>query len=112
MSKGLGNILKQAQKMQEQLTSVQQELAQKTVEGSAGGGMVTTIANGKGEILGIKIERQVVNPEEIDMLEDLVTASVNEALRKSHELVSNEMSKITGGLNLPGIGGFKIPGLF
>ncbi|MCK5255145.1 MAG: YbaB/EbfC family nucleoid-associated protein [Deltaproteobacteria bacterium] len=99
--KDLGSIMKQAQKIQAQIAKVQEELAQKTIEASAGGGMVTVVVNGKQEIVSIKFEPEVVDSNDVEMLQDLVVASVNEALRKSQEMVSEEMRKITGGLNLP-----------
>jgi hypothetical protein len=99
----IGQIMKQAQKMQEQMARVQEELANKTVEAAAGGGMVTVMANGKQEILAVKISPEVINPQDSAMLEDLVTAAVNEALRSSRELLQQEMTKITGGLRIPGI---------
>ena len=99
----VGKIMKQAQKMQEQLERVQEELARKTVTASAGGGMVTVIANGKQEMLSIKIAPEAVDPQDIAMLEDLVTAAVNEALRSAHSLMQEEMAKITGGLRIPGV---------
>jgi hypothetical protein len=95
--------MKQAQKMQEQMARVQEELATKTVEATAGGGMVTVTANGKQEILAVRISPEVINPQDSAMLEDLVTAAVNEALRSSRELLQEEMTKITGGLRIPGI---------
>jgi nucleoid-associated protein EbfC len=99
----MGNIMNQAKKMQERLASVQEEMALKTIDGSAGGGMVTVTANGRQEIIALKIEPEVVNPEDIEMLQDLVQAAVNDALRKSQEMVQQEMSKITGGLKIPGL---------
>ncbi len=107
----MGNILKQAQKIQEKIQQVQDGLANLKAEGSAGGGMVTAVVNGKQEILEIHIDKQVVDPEDIEMLEDLVVAAVNQALEKSREMANQEMGKAAGGLlgNLPG--GFKIPGL-
>jgi hypothetical protein len=106
----MGELLKQAKKMQEKLQQVQDELAEKRVEGTAGGGMVTAVVNGKHELLQVRIDKQAVDPEDIEMLEDLIVAAVNQAMAKSHELASNEMGKIAGGLlpNLPG--GLKIPG--
>ena len=101
--KNLGSIMKQAQKMQAQIAKIQEELAQKTVEASAGGGMITVVANGKQEIMSIKIEPEVVDAQDIEMLQDLVVAAVNEALRKSQEMVSEEMRKVTGGLQIPGL---------
>jgi DNA-binding YbaB/EbfC family protein len=101
--KNLGNIMSQAKKIQDRLASVQEEMALKTIDGSAGGGMVTVTANGRQEIISLKIEPEVVNPEDIEMLQDLVQAAVNDALRKSQEMVQQEMSKITGGLKIPGL---------
>ncbi len=103
MAKGLGGMLKQAQKIQAQLARVQEEMAQKTIEASSGGGMVSVVVNGKQEVISIKIEREVINPEDIDMLQDLILAAVNEGIRKSQEMVSEEMRKLTGGLNIPGL---------
>jgi len=102
----LGNLMKQAQKMQKDMLKMQEELEGRTVEASAGGGTVTVIATGKKEIKEIIIKPEVVDPEDVEMLQDLILAAVNEALRKADEMVSNEMSKITGGL------GGGIPGLF
>ena len=101
--KNIGNIMKQAQKMQAQIAKVQEELADKTVEASAGGGMVTVVVNGKQEILSIKIESEVIDAQDPEMLQDLVVAAVNEGLRKSQEMVAEEMKKITGGLQIPGL---------
>jgi len=104
MAKGMmGNMLKQAQKLQAKIFKLQEELAEKTVESSAGGGMVKTVANGRQELVSIKIEPEVVNVDDIEMLEDLIVAAVNDALKKSQEMVSNEMSKLTGGLKIPGL---------
>ena len=101
--KGMGNMMKQAQKLQSQMLKLQEELAQKTVESSAGGGMVTVVANGRQQIVSIKIESEVVDPEDVDMLQDLILAAVNDALAKAQEMVSSEMGKLTGGLNIPGL---------
>lgn len=103
MAKGLGGMLKQAQRIQAQLAKIQEEMAQRTVEASSGGGMVSVVVNGKQEVLSIRIEREVVNPEDIDMLQDLVVAAVNEGIRKSQEMVGEEMRKLTGGLSIPGL---------
>ena len=103
MAKGFGNLMKQAQKMQQQMVKVQEELAGKTVEASAGGGMIRVTANGKQEIVSIIIEREVVDPEDVEMLQDLISAAVNEALKRSQEMASSEMSKITGGMSIPGL---------
>ncbi|MGD8259192.1 MAG: YbaB/EbfC family nucleoid-associated protein [Desulfobacterales bacterium] len=101
--KGMGNMMKQAQKLQSKMLKMQEELAEKTVESSAGGGMVKVVANGKQQIVSIQIEEEVIDPEEAEMLQDLVLAAVNDALSKSQEMVSAEMSKLTGGLNIPGL---------
>jgi DNA-binding YbaB/EbfC family protein len=98
-----GNIMKQAKKMQEQIGQLQQELEMKTVEAQAGGGMVRVIVNGKFEIISMKIGKEVVNPEDIEMLQDLISAAVNEGIRKAQEMASAEMAKITGGLGIPGM---------
>ena len=103
MKGGMGNLFKQAQQMQQKMVKMQEELAQRTVEASVGGGMVSVMVNGKNEVLRLKIEPQVVDPDDIEMLEDLVLAGVNEALRKSQEMISDEMSKLTGGMNIPGL---------
>jgi len=101
--KNIGSIMKQAQKMQAQMAKVQEELAQKTVEASAGGGMVTVVVNGKQEVMSITIEPEVIDASDKEMLQDLVVAAVNEGLRKSQEMVAEEMKKITGGLQIPGL---------
>ncbi len=103
MKGGMGNLFKQAQQMQQKMAKLQDELAQRTVEASVGGGMVSVTVNGKNEVLSLKIEPQVVDPDDIEMLEDLVLAGVNEALRKSQEMISDEMSKLTGGMKIPGL---------
>jgi nucleoid-associated protein EbfC len=101
--KGMGNMLKQAQKLQSQMTKLQDELAEKTVEAASGGGMVKVVANGKQQIVSIRIEKEVVDPEDVEMLQDLMVAAVNEALAKSQEMVSEAMGKLTGGLKIPGL---------
>jgi hypothetical protein len=109
----MNNLLKQAQKMQEEMAKAQESLANITVEATAGGGMVSIKANCKLEILSIKIEKEVVNPEDKEMLEDLVTAAVNQAIQTAQNKAQEEMQKVTGGmlggLNLPG--GMKFPGM-
>lgn len=101
--KGMGNMMKQAQKLQAKMLKLQEELAEKTVEATAGGGMVKVVANGKQQILSIDIEKEVVDPEDVEMLQDLLISAVNDALNKSQEMVSSEMSKLTGGMNIPGL---------
>ncbi len=100
---GLGQMMKQAQKMQAKIMKIQEEMADRSVEASSGGGMVTVTANGKQEILSIRIEPEVVDPEDVEMLQDLVAAAVNEALKKAQEMVAEEMAKVTGGMQLPGM---------
>ena len=101
--KGMGKMMKQAQKLQNQMARLQDELADKTVEASAGGGMVKVVANGKQQVLSIDIDKEVVDPEDVEMLQDLVLAAVNDALNRSQEMVSSEMGKLTGGMNIPGL---------
>lgn len=103
MVKGFGNMLKQAQEMHSKISKLQEEMAGKTVEATSGGGMVNVVINGKQEILSIRIDPEVVNKEDIEMLQDLITAAVNEAIRKSQEMMTEEMKKITGGLSIPGL---------
>jgi DNA-binding YbaB/EbfC family protein len=102
--KMLGDLMKQAQKMQQEMGKIQEESKQKTVEASTGGGMVVVTASGALEIVSIKIEKDVVNPDDIEMLQDLVIAAVNEALRQAQKMVSDDMGKVTGGMNIPGMG--------
>ncbi len=101
--KGMGNIMKQAQKLQSKMAKMQEELADKTVEATSGGGMVKVTANGRQQITSINIEQEVVDPDDVDMLQDLILAAVNDALDKSQEMVSSQMGKLTGGLNIPGL---------
>ncbi len=103
MKGGMGNLVKQAQQMQQRMLKLQEELAQRTVEASVGGGMVTVTVNGKSEVLRVKVEPQVVDPDDVEMLEDLIVAGVNEALRKAQEMMSEEMAKLTGGMKIPGL---------
>ncbi len=106
MSKNIGDIMKQAQKMQARLAEVQKEMGTRTCEASAGGGMVTATVNGNQDLLSIKIDPAVVDPEDVDMLQDLIVAAVNEAYRRSKKMVSDEMGKLTSGL------GMNIPDIF
>jgi hypothetical protein len=99
----MGNLVKQAQQMQQRMLKLQEELAQRTVEASVGGGMVAVTVNGKSEVLRVKVEPQVVDPNDVEMLEDLIVAGVNEALRKAQEMMSQEMAKLTGGMKIPGL---------
>ena len=98
----MNQMIKQAKKMQEQMAKMQEDLQEKVVEASAGGGAITAIVNGRQDVLEIKIKPEVVDPEDVEMLEDLVLAVINDAIKQSQDMVSGEMSKITGGLNIPG----------
>jgi DNA-binding YbaB/EbfC family protein len=100
---GMGNLLKQAQEMQSRMAKIQEELAQKTVDGSAGGGMVQVTVNGQLALTAIKIDPSVINSDEKEMLEDLIMAAINDGMRKARDMASSEMSKITGGLKIPGL---------
>jgi len=106
MSKDLGNIMKQARKMQESMAEAQKALAAKTCEAASGGGMVTAVVNGNQELISLKIDPSVVDPKDVDMLQDLVTAAVSEAFRRSKEMAAAEIGKITSGL------GVDLPGMF
>jgi DNA-binding YbaB/EbfC family protein len=99
----MGDFLRQAEKLQADLKRTQDDLGQKTVEASAGGGMVTVVANGKQEIVSIKIDPEVVSKDDVQMLEDLIVAAVNEARLRAQELMMSELGKITGGMNIPGL---------
>jgi DNA-binding YbaB/EbfC family protein len=100
--KGLGDLMKKAQQMKSRMDKIQEELAAKEIEAGAGGGMVTVTVTGAQEITGIVIDPSVIDPDDREMLQDLVQAAVNEALRKSREMMAEEMAKITGGLPVPG----------
>jgi len=104
--KQLGNMMRQAQQMQKRMAEVQEQLATRTVEATAGGGMVRCVVSGKQEVLSLAIDPEVVDPEDLEMLQDLVLAAVNEGVKKSQEMVASEMGKIAGGM------GLNIPGLF
>lgn len=103
MPGNMNQILKQAQKMQENMQKMQAELEEKEVESSVGGGAVTVKVNGKKEIVSVSIKPEVVDPDDVEMLEDLVLSAVNEALRSIDEMQSSQMSKLTGGMNIPGL---------
>ena len=104
----MGSLLKQAQQFQSKMTKLQEELGDKTVETTSGGGMVTVVANGRQEILSIRIEPEVIDPEDVDMLQDLILAAVNDALTKAKGMVNEEMGKLTQGLGLPPIPGLTV----
>ena len=101
---GMQDMMRQAQQLQQKMSEVQQQMANTTVEASAGGGMVTVTATGSLTVTSIKIDPTVVDPEDLQMLEDLIVAATNEALKKAREMMESEMSKVTGGLKLPGMG--------
>jgi len=103
MGGNMNKMMKQVQKMQQGMIKLQEELKSRTVESTAGGGMIKVIASGNNEILSIEIKPEAVDPEDVEMLQDLVLAAVNDALKKAQEMVSQEMSKITGGMNIPGL---------
>lgn len=103
--KMLGDMMRQAQKLQAEMQKMQEEATKKTVEASSGGGMVTVVASGAGELISIRIEKEVINSEDAEMLQDLIIAAANEALRRAHQIVSEDMSRLTGGLQIPGLGG-------
>ncbi len=96
-------MMKQAQQLQSKMLKLQEELAEKTVETTSGGGMVKVVANGRQQVVSIQIEKEVVDPDDLEMLQDLILAAINDALIKSQEMVSGEMSKLTGGMNIPGL---------
>lgn len=104
--KNMQKMMKQVQKMQAEMAKAQEALGEETVEATSGGGVVSVVVNGHQEVQSVKIDPSAVDPEDVEMLEDLVLAAVNEALRKSQELAAEKMSKITGGINIPGLPGF------
>lgn len=103
MGGNMQKMMKQVQKMQADMLKLQEELVTRTVESSAGGGVVKVVANGKHEVISIEIKPEAVDPEDVEMLQDLILTAVNGALKQSQEMVSQEMGKLTGGLNLPGV---------
>jgi len=103
MSKGLAQIMKQAQMMQQKMARLQEEAAQNTAEASAGGGAVTVLVNGKNQIVSLTIKREAVDPEDVEMLQDLVMTAVNEALTRVQAELAEKMTKITGGISIPGL---------
>ncbi|MBS3741361.1 MAG: YbaB/EbfC family nucleoid-associated protein [Candidatus Cloacimonetes bacterium] len=101
--KGIQDLLKQAQDMQKKISKSQKELANKTIEATSGGGMVKVVMNGNQDLLSLNIEKEVVDPDDVEMLEDLIIAAIEEAKKKVKEMVESEMSGLTGGMNIPGI---------
>ena len=101
---GQANMMKRIQQMQEEMTRVQQECEAAEYQASAGGGAIDVPVNGKHQVVSVKIQPDVVDPEDVEMLEDLLVAAVNEAMRKADETIEREMGKITGGMNIPGLG--------
>jgi len=99
----VNNLMKQAQQMQKRMLDIQEELATRTVEATVGGGMVTVVVNGQQELMSLTISPEVVDPDDIEMLEDLIVAAVNEAQHQAQELMTEEMSKLTGGVKIPGL---------
>ena len=99
----MNNLMKQAQQMQKRMMDIQEELATRTVEATVGGGMVIAVVNGQQELMSLTISPEVVDPDDIEMLEDLVVAAVNEARHQAQELMAQEMSKLTGGVKIPGL---------
>lgn len=99
----MGKMMKQVQKMQKDMKKMQEELETRTMEATAGGGVVTVVANGKQEIVSVTIDPEVVDPEDVEMLQDLILAATNEAIQKTQDMMQQEMQKITGGLNIPGL---------
>jgi len=103
MGGNMAKMMKQVQKMQADMAKMQEELSNKTVESTAGGGVVRVVANGRQEIVSVEIKPEVVDPEDVEMLQDLVLTAVNEALKQAQDMMSKEMGKLTGGLNIPGL---------
>lgn len=99
----MNNMIRQAQKMQEEMLKAQEELGEKTVDASVGGGAVAVVVNGKKELVSITIKPEAVDPEDVEMLQDLIVSAVNEAMRKADDMAANSMSRITGGMNIPGL---------
>lgn len=102
-NRGMGDIMKQAQRMQQQMARLQEEMADREIEATSGGGVVVAVVNGKQELVSLKINKDVVDPEDVETLQDLVIAAVNLATSNAREMVDNEMNEITGGLSIPGL---------
>ncbi|MEE2904563.1 MAG: YbaB/EbfC family nucleoid-associated protein [Myxococcota bacterium] len=96
-------MMRQAQRMKGKIEKIQEEVGNKTVEGTAGGGMVVVVANGKNEIKSVRIEKEVVDPDDIEMLQDLIVAATNQAISRAGEMMQNEVGKVTGGMGIPGM---------
>jgi len=103
MGGNMAKMMKQVQKMQARMAKMQEELGERTVESTAGGGAVKVVANGKQEIVSVEIQPEAVDPEDVEMLQDLILTAVNDALKQAREMVAEEMGKLTGGLNIPGL---------
>ena len=103
MAKGMGGMLKQVEKMQKKMMQLQEELEQKRVESSSGGGMATVVVNGRQDVLEVKIHPDVVNPEDVEMLEDLILAAINQAQQRAQDMMQEEMGQLTGGIQIPGL---------
>ncbi len=101
----MGQLMKQAQQIQTKMAKLQEDLGERTVEASSGGGMVIVVANGRQEVLSIKIEPEVIDPDDVEMLQDLIMAAVNDALTRAKDMVNEEMGKLTKGMNIPGMPG-------
>jgi nucleoid-associated protein EbfC len=101
--KNLGGLMKQAQKLQSKMAEMQEELGRRTVSAQAGGGMVEATVNGRQELVSLRIDPEVANPDDLEMLQDLILAAINEALNRSREMMAQEMSKLTGGMQIPGL---------
>lgn len=99
----MNNMIRQAQKMQEEMLKAQEELGEKTVDASVGGGAVSVVVNGKKELMSVTIKPEAVDPEDVEMLQDLIVTAVNEAMRKADDMAASSMSRITGGMNIPGL---------
>ena len=104
MAKGMSGMMKRVQRMQKKMMQLQEEIAERRVEGTAGGGMVTAVVDGKMNVVEIRIDPAVVDAEDVEMLEDLVLAAVNQGQQKAQEMMNQEMGQLAGGLNLPGLG--------
>jgi len=101
----MGQLMKQAQQIQTKMAKLQEDLGDRTVEASSGGGMVIAVANGRQEVLSVKIEPEVIDPDDAEMLQDLIMAAVNDALTRAKDMVNEEMGKLTKGMNIPGMPG-------